>query len=244
VKKQLLVDFDLRDRNGAALPALPRDIDTFFSWSALSQSAERILGSELMETSEAVSDFLYRLAYAFPDPRDHPLNNEFYSWSLPDDFTPHDQQVWGQLIQDIDFTRLLTDFTFNFLLLTQLDGKSDLQIVKFSYKEFLPYSNMRTTERLGLRSVEMILEAPSIGWPQSYHLQIEAPNDIALTDLHLYRLALNERDVPSAVGTYESMLDDEYAQVYTTSNVESGNHVVAVALRVKLSGYLGEFNRS
>ncbi len=56
---------------------------------------------------------------------------------------------WRALIDHGDFARLLRDFTFNFLLITQLETDSALQLVKFSYKQHLPYSKLLLTERVG-----------------------------------------------------------------------------------------------
>jgi hypothetical protein len=238
IKKDLLVDFDLRDRQGSALAVAPRDIDTFFAWSALSANADRVLGSSLQTASDTVSKHLRNLAFSFPHPDDEFSDSVLSSWEVPPSWPNNDRQVWSALESDERFVRLLREFTFNFILMTQLETGSAIQLVKFSYQQHLPYSELLLPERLGLRATELAIVAPSVGWARSYHMQIEAPQDMVLTDVVLVRVERDPAVQPTSAESYEARLSAESAQVYTTSTMKPAEHVVGVTMRVPIVGYL------
>lgn len=238
IKKDLLVDFDLRDREGGALAVVPRDVDAFFAWSALCADAYRVLGADVLAASETVAKHLHSLAFAFPHPADEFYSAVLRSWELPQGWGDVDRQVWRALEGDEQFVRLLREFTFNFILMTQLEIGSAIQIVKFSYQQHLPYSELLLSERLGVRATELAIVAPSVGWARSYHMRIEAPQDLVLTDVVLVRVERDETVTPSAAESYEAKLSAESAQVYTTSTMRPAEHVVGVTMRVPVVGYL------
>jgi hypothetical protein len=238
IKKDLLVDFDLRDRQGGALAVAPRDVDTFFAWSALCADAKRVLGTDVQAASETVAKRLRAVAFDFPDPADEFDDPVLRSWEVPQAWPRADRDVWAALENDDRFVRLLREFTFNFILMTQLDAWSAIQIVKFSYQQHLPYSELLLTERLGLRATELAIVAPSVGWARSYHIRIEAPEELALTDVVLVRVERDQSAKPSSAESYEARLSAESAQVYTTSTMRPAEHVVGVTMRVPIVGYL------
>lgn len=238
LKKDLLVDFDLRDRQGGALAVVPRDVDSFFAWSTLCVEAERVLGTEVLVASAPVATRLRELAFNFPHPGDEPYDAALRSWETPPGWTDPDRSVWRALLEDEPFVRLLRDFTFNFILMTQLETGSAIQLVKFSYQQHLPYSGLLLLERLGVRATELDIVAPAVGWARSYHLRIEAPQDLTLTDVALFRIQREHVSTPVPAESYEARIGAESAQVYTTSSIEPADHVVAVTMRVPVVGYL------
>lgn len=238
LKKELLVDFDLRDRQGAALAVVPREIDSFFAWSLLCVEARRVLGQDLTTQSMVVSDHLRSLAFNFPRPGDEAYDNTLHSWEIPGSWSDSDRRAWRTLLQDELFARLLRDFTFNFILMTQLEATSAIQLVKFSYQQYLPYSELLWSERLGIKPTELAIVAPSVGWVRSYHLRVEAPQDLRVTDVGLFRIQRDSSTSPLPAESYEVRVSAEAAQIHTTSSIRPADHVVAITMRVPLFGYL------
>ncbi len=238
LRKDLLVEFDLRDRSGGALAVAPRLVDTYFAWSALCVSAEAVLGQPLENRSAAVAIRLRELAFDFPKSSDDLYDDFLDSWELPSTWVEADHDTWRALLENDTFSRLLRDFTFNFILLTQVGTDSHLQIVKYSYQQYLPYTELWLRERLGLRATELAVVAPSVGWGCSYHLRFEAPPEIALTEVGLFRIQREQIRSPGPAESYDARMGAESVQVYTTSTIEPGEHVVAVSMRVAILGHL------
>lgn len=238
LKKELLIDFDLRDRQGGALPVVPRDVDSFFAWSSLSVEGARVLGNPVAIESAAVSQHLQGVAFGFPDPTDDPYDATLRSWEAPPGWSDQDRRAWRTLLEDEPFARLLRDFTFNFILMTQLESNSALQLAKFSYQQHLPYSELVLLERLGVRSTELAIIAPSVGWARSYHLRVVAPQDLRLTDVGLFRIQRGANRSPLPAESYEARVTAEVAQAHTTSSIVPADHVLAVTMRVPVTGYL------
>jgi hypothetical protein len=238
LRKDLLVDFDLRDRFGGALAVVPRSVDSYFAWSALCVAADGVLGAPLHRRSIAVATRLRELAYDFPEENDTLYSEFLASWEKPNSWAAEDHETWRTLLENEGFSRLLRDLTFNFILLTQVATDSHLQIVKFSYQEYVPYTELFVTERLGLKATELSVVAPSVGWGCSYHLRVEAPTDIALTEVGLFRVQRAPVRIPGPAESYEARLGAESVQVYTATGIERGEHVVAVSMRVQILGFL------
>src|SRR5687768_15335347 len=122
LRKDLLTDFDLRDRQGGALAVVPRDVDSFFAWSTLCADAARVLGTESRASAgrrrqrapSAVMAHLRDLAFRFPEPGDDPYDPTLRSWESPAGWTEVDRRAWRVLLENEPFARLLRDFTFNF----------------------------------------------------------------------------------------------------------------------------------
>jgi hypothetical protein len=238
LRKDLLVDFNLRDRLGGALAVAPRSIGTYFAWSALCVAARDVLSEPLDDRSPAVMQRLREIAYEFPKSSDDPHDDFLYSWEKPNTWNANDNETWQELIRNEGFSRLLREFTFNFILLTQVGTESKIQIVKFSYQQFLPFTELWIRERLGLRATELSVFAPGVGWAGSYHLRFEAPAEIVLTEVGLYRMQRQPVRSPGPAESYLARIGSETAQVYTNSMIEPAEHVVAVSMRVPIVGYL------
>jgi len=201
-------------------------------------AAEEVLGSPLSDRSTAVVTRLRELAHDFPEPNDGPYDDFLDSWEKPNSWASEDHETWKVLLNNEGFSRLLRDFTFNFILLTQVATDSHLQIIKYSYQQYLPFTELWVRERLGLRATELAVIAPSVGWGCSYHLRFEAPTDIALTEVGLFRVQRQPVRGPGPAESYEARLGAETVQVYTPAGIEAGEHVVAVSMRVQILGYL------
>jgi hypothetical protein len=265
LKKDLLDNFDLRDRTGGALAVVPRDVDAFMAWSALAVVATEVLGQDLQSASPPVATRLRELCFGFPDPSDTEYDVYLQSWAVPAGWQEADRRTWEELLDSDRFGRLLREFTFNFLLVTQIpitipddepvavagdgndsswatpgkfDPGSSIQIAKFSYRQQLPSQEFELRERLGLLPFEIDIEAPAVGSVRSYHLRIKAPDGLALTDVLLLREVEMARTTPRPAESYEASINTGAAQIYTTSAIDAARHVAVVSLRVPVVGYL------
>lgn len=164
LSKELLMNFDLRDRHGAALPVAPRQVDSFMALSALAGAARAVLGHARLPDLPRVVERLRQLTYDFPDEGDDPFESMVGSWAVPDVWTPVEKEAWSNLLGDESFSRLLRDFTFHFLLVTQVPTDVPTHIVKFSYEEFLPLSGLSVREAVGLDPAILPFRAPAVGW--------------------------------------------------------------------------------
>ncbi len=238
LKKDLLFDFSLRDRSDSALLVAPREVDAFFAWSTLCIAANKLLEPVGWILSTEISLHLRSITFDFPHPEDAPHDPNLQSWGIPTDWSSVDVRLWHFLLGNESFARLLREFTFNFILLKQLEVSSASQLVKFSYQQSLPYSEVLFLEKFGIRPVQLAVTAPAIGWARSNHLLFEAPEGLALTEVELFQIQRQVADTTAPTDSYEARLAISAAQVYTTSSITRGEHLVAVSMRVPIAGYL------
>ncbi len=88
LRKDLLLDFDLRDRHGSALAVAPRDVDACFATSALCTEASKVLGVELFDHNRSapltdIVQHLNSITFRFPHPEDRPDSAALRSWETP-----------------------------------------------------------------------------------------------------------------------------------------------------------------
>jgi hypothetical protein len=237
LKKNLLADFDLRDGSGRALTVVPRNLDTYFAWSFLCARAGTALGVAMSEVPRPIRAHLSFIAYRFPDVDDNPFSGPVRSWNPPLVWSVAMLDTWSRLVEQEEFARFLTDFTFSYLLVTQLNFECDVQIVKYSHQQSPNLNAASLSGLIGIVAAEFIIEAPSVGWGRSYHLQIEPPNEMVVTGIFLERYeAVN---VPEPTNdAYDTQVGDGFAQVHTGGSIPSGDYHARLLMRVQLPGYL------
>lgn len=241
--KNLLEEFDLRDASGVALPVVPREVDAFLAWSALCVAASDQVGIAIHDLRPKIVKHLHEIAFAFPTDRQTSMTVDPAAWSTTD-WRRRDKSAWQRLLDSSAFERLLRDFTFGFLLVTQLDSDKHLQLVKFSYRQTVP-QKIRLVEALGLAAIELPVEVPELGNCRGYHLRVESPPGMVLTDAALFRVFDETNfEVPDDLESaplrgYQKRIGPEGAQIYGTSSLRSGvPQRAAVALRVPILGFL------
>ena len=236
--KHLFADFDLRDQRGGSLLVAPRDIDSFFAWSLLCHKAQEVLGHP---ASSGVETHLRGLCRDFPQPEDRPDAPiaELKTWVAPKGWKPEDPEgkEWEKLLANEQYESVLREFTFNFLLITQLDAHSLApQLVKFAYQEYVPFYDMPLLERIGLREAVISIDVPAIGWVNSYHLQIDTASEFKLIDaILLQRRRPEQRSLPAE--TYLTQLSPSATRLYVTSTTKAA-YRIGVFVRVPVSGSL------
>jgi hypothetical protein len=238
MKKELLASFNLRNGSGTSIPVVPRNVDTFFSWSFLCVEASHCLGVSLEGLPKAVMRHLREIAFTFPDDADDVYSKSVRTWRTPSYWPPKTNEVWRKLIDDTRFNRFLRDFTFNYLLITQVQSKPATQLIKFSHQQFLSYNKITRSEALGLAAAEFPIDAPSVGWGRSYHLQVEPPSELAVTALQLFRAMDVDGATPLPADTYEARIGYGVAQIHTTDSLKAGDYLLSIQMRVAIPGYL------
>jgi|SRR3984957_6450062 len=237
MKKDLLASFDLRDAAGGAISVVPRDVDAFFAWSILCRWARRGLSRTNAPVPQLILDHLKHIAYSFPKSDDVITSPVVASWIAPNSWSASMKIRWQRLLKNEQFERILRQFTFNYLLIAQLPALPEVQIVKFSFEECITLNAATKSELLGYDAAEFPIETPSIGWGRSFHLQVEPPTDMIITDMQLLKLEDIARSVKYPE-RYEIKIGNGFAQIHTTNELETANYTVSVLMRVSVSGYL------
>lgn len=235
LKKNLLVHFDLRDESSVALPVLPREIDTFFAWSLIMQIAARLVDP----VDDHIAQHLWELVFKFPDPQDSPFSPEIKSWSVPVTWKKETSEQWQRLLLNQSFDRVLRDFTFNYLLLTQLPKGKAVHIVKYSYYQHLPFELDSWREHLGYVAPEIRIDAPAVGWGRSYHLEVDLPRELRAVDPLLYRVVQDRLGLlQRSVEAYDLVSHARTVEIHTTGDVPVADHLLVIPVRLSLGGYL------
>lgn len=238
LSKELLVNFSIWDAADNRLTVVPSDVDSFLVWSALMNLANNALGCDVHQQHEAVSTHIREVVQNFPaegDSRDDPIVG---SWTPKVAFSASDAAAWNRLLSNEPFVRNFRDFTFSFLMCTQLVAADHPRVIKFEYHQFFPFQP-DVAERTGWSATELQVEAPSVGWVRSYHLRVQAPPGTLFTDAGLFRVveAHAARESRPAT-TYQRRLTAEWAQIHTAKTVRPADHVMAIRLRPPLAGFL------
>lgn len=180
--KRPLRHFDVRDEAGAALPVLTSDQNTLVAAGMLVSQAqaflrrrygrrlEREIAADLREIAGADGEGHDALkAKLFRREGAARINRELLGRN------PRLRALVGALAE-------------NFILLVPI---ADLhrRVIKYAYDEPLPTSQLplalRVTEAFGWRAAGISWSAPSVGLARSYHLEIEAPQDLEIVSAAL-----------------------------------------------------------
>jgi hypothetical protein len=162
LKKSLLASFDLRDASGASLPVVPREIDSFFAWSFLCARAGKALNQSAISLPRIIRSHIKKIVSDFPDEDDEQFRTPVNTWDRKEVWPQTVTEIWDKLLASDDFTGFLTDFTFNYILLSQLAPQPAVQIVKFSHQQSPNLSRASFSELLSFSTPEFQIEAPSI----------------------------------------------------------------------------------
>lgn len=238
IQKGLLVDSDLRDEGGAALPIATRDVDSYLAWSALIAFIIDHHNAEL-EVGGLLASHLRSIVSEFPDPEDSPFGDQLRSWATPSGWPVELRDEWLALLDDDAVAALLADLTFSYLLITFVPADKPLRIVKLSYLTGFTFRRMSLFGRLLLEPATISIDAYSIGWSKSHHVRVHAPDGVELTRVDLYRRRIPNTP-PLAGGEQRycyTRISPQRAHVYTSGLIRYP-HEIQLALRVPLRGFI------
>lgn len=188
LRKDLLVDFDMRDGDGRAIPVLPRVDDSYVALCLIYHAARQLLTDEMMP---GIVTKLYSIAYVFPE---QDIDVAKLAEGLPDPLPTewrHDPSwenssmevaQWSTLLATTEFRYLLAQFTTNFLLLAPIRSEADVSIVKYAYQSPTERPSWDMLQALALKPAHVQVRTPSAGQGRTYHLRLRAPQGLTARD--------------------------------------------------------------
>jgi hypothetical protein len=235
MKKDLLTEFNMRDSAECAISPITREVDSYFAWSFLCTQGGRVLNCVASELNSDVAGHLKKICYDFPHELDRQFNSTLRSWNTPNNWDEQALREWRTLLSNEEFTRSLRTFTFGYILLAELDDQPHVQIIRWSQQQRLEGNNLRFSDLCGVTAPQFPIDAPSVGWGRSFHLQVILPDDISVTDALLARPL---GSVPGSQDTFDLRPGEGVIQMHSTQALRPDDYVFAVEIRVPVAGYL------
>jgi hypothetical protein len=209
LKKEPLIQFDLRDEGGASLTVLPTEENARLAavgaaamiWSlALAERTRTEPGDDAIATVQAIVTSGSRQAQVILD---RALDGEL-----------------GRILSVMDeYRALLTELASSFMLLVPVEYHAGRErVLKFAYSSVLPWSRSarNVASRLGWIDNEVVLTSLPLGSAGSYHIDIAAPDDVHLAHAVLtgeYLVDEHGRDPAIAPGGTGADGSPAFAQV-------------------------------
>jgi hypothetical protein len=178
--KRVLKNFDLFDESGSALTVLTQEQNTVIAEAILNVLAGAVLSRK---PDQPLVHDLTEIAGGEPEEAMEALAN----FSTPMGPGSHDQRraLWANEA----FRTLSTDLAHQFMLIVPLRTRpGDRRVVKFAYEEEFFPRDRSLAQWFGLTPVEFGIFAPNIGGAASYHIEIEAPDELVIAQADLFDL--------------------------------------------------------
>jgi len=180
LRKEILQNFDLRDREDRPLPILTKKQTDEISGNTLIFVAESVLDADLPE------DLEHKLRFVVEQESDL-ARSELESWQwAADDPDDRHRNVWRTLTSDdafLDFANSLVD---SFVLLAVTDPfPASRQVLKLGYEErFADEDSFDSLRALvipfGWSRKDLSVHVSPISLATSYHLEVAAPTDLEI----------------------------------------------------------------
>lgn len=191
--KGLLVDFSIRDGNGAAIPLATSSRDSVAAQALILACAEKS-GIDPIEFSSAAIDKVYDIAHAFPTDDivqavSSGINNDSLKklWGIQTGQSSNALQVdtWDRAFGDPKFRQFMATFTLQFMpIVFVTSGSLDTDfILKTSITDSEPVLGQRSIkERLAIDGVLIQYTATNSGLAQREHIRLNAPEGTFATE--------------------------------------------------------------
>jgi len=179
VEKRPLIDVDVARPNGSTLPILPSRRTAWLSAEGLTAAIWALAEQRDGGLSERTVQVIDGIVRSRPEIASRLL-------SLLDD---HGSELGRVLDQRDEFSGLLRELASNFLLIVPLVYEPGVEVVvKYSYAQRLHWRMLprRWSASVGLTDLEVRLTRLGLGYAQSYHLELVAPDDVELARVQLY----------------------------------------------------------
>lgn len=217
------MDFDLVDRARSALSLPTREEDAFVSACVL---AHRCRSSLRNHTVNDFRDKLFKIAYSFPvdegEVRQLLAPEPGWDASL--------QAEWEDVFLQSKNLESILDFLDNFLLLAEIDLGEPTHLVKFSYQSLVDWFPTKP-EQLGFQASEVSISTPGAGQARSYHLRLDAPEGLVLTDAILRHDTLEHL-------TFLRKLVETKTHLYVSRGAAAPGYRVDFKVRAPKHGFL------
>lgn len=181
LRKTPLVQFDICDEAGTAVPVLTRQQNGQVAWSLLVAVAEAVARRVGVATplSQPLRSALRRVCYVRGTEAEACID----SWMNPIDELASDH---SRLMQDDTFADFLQNLAYNFLLIAPIPHeRARRRLLKFSYLEELDWPSYAWRTNLPWEPVTVDFEVPAIDESEAYHLEIAAPTGLELEEAEM-----------------------------------------------------------
>lgn len=207
--KELMVDFDIRDEVGAAIPVFTRRQNAVLAWSVLVVACETVLDQPL--TSLLRREL--RMLVAADVAEAQAARERLLKGPHPEGVAP-EVAALRESPQFPLLHALLTNLAGNFLLTVPLELRPPRRIITFSYQETLDERRPALPvhpSNLGWVPVLYLFDAPAVADAGSYHLEIHLPEGIRAWDPRLY---VHAEPPPPRVPPVKSRVSGSVARLY------------------------------
>jgi hypothetical protein len=195
LRKEVLRNFDLRNRENQPVPVLTKDSTDHAAGNALIVLAELILETPL--PPEIVHNLRF-VPGAEPELARREL--EYWRWAASQPTHPH-AATWKALISAKAFAAFAESLIDSFVLLAAVKAPVDRQLIKIGYDERFgigdgagPLGDLLV--RFGWKRESISIDVPAVSFSDSYHLEIAAPPDLEIDAAQLrFERAVAGKDV-------------------------------------------------
>lgn len=245
MRKQLLVDCDLRDAYGGALHIATSVHDSYLSLCEVvaRATAENIA---VARRPRVVAELL-RIVREFPRSEPGDIRNVAPEW-VPTDpaWDYRDDAVWNDLFTSWRMRLVIRRFTFGFTLYTYLPAVENISIVKLASRSESEFSASQPVaaaiRRLGLGPTTLQISMPGTADSQRNHLHFSVPDGLECTRVRVTRgvssLKAAHQSPITPAPQYQSSLTTDRAHVYVSVDGSNHRHFAEVTVHVAPHGLL------
>lgn len=255
LKKNLLLDFDIRDDSGNTLSILTSDEDSHAAQSCMLASIEN-LGVDPGSLNTAIIDRIYHLAREEPSSADcvtladsesdSESSSSVEAWTILEpqlNLDKEDVNQWNSFFSDDEFRGFAIDFTLKYCPIVRVDCNRNSSVIKIKLLDTESAIRDNPAWREEFCITESLYEVPfpSAGRAQREHFRIIAPEGILMLGTLMLRAddATSEKSHPVPRKTsslFTHRVSTNRVSLYTR-NVPVGNYAALVALKPDNAGF-------
>jgi hypothetical protein len=261
--KALLLDVDVRDREGNAVSVAVSDRDSAAAQlqmlaclatldvpSTAAQPAHKIDPATL---NADIHQKLFAIAVNHPEPsertglEDPTFGGEVAYWNIHAGLTISQAEVdqWRSFFDYDEFAEYVLKFSIQYMLMTSLGvADHEVQMIKLRHVEAHKRLTKPTlADKLGVSSFFFLLDAPAAGRAAREHLRLVAPHGTFIDSIGFIALRDSPGAVgprmrpPASIGRYQSRLTAERGVVYS-KGVARASYTVIASLRPMVSQFV------
>lgn len=230
LERRPLVDFDIVNEAGSAMPVCTRDENAFAAWSMLAAvAAAEIRGAGGAE--EVSVEPLYE------DLRVIACGNSQAALQVLEGLADSEDDLKRSLAESSFFDAVARTLATVFLLLVPVDGApGQRRVVKFRYTEGLIRKGAgpeRFFQAMGWMPARFAFYVPQVGESGSYHFELAAP-----ADLQVSRSVLQLKDPVTGREDIEGVSTGTRAHLYATGKEPDVDGIALIWLQISRTGLL------
>ncbi len=231
LERRPLVDFDIVDEAGSAMPVCTRAENAYAAWSMLAAVAAAEINDADGEGAERAIEPLYE------DLRIIAFGDSQAALQLLEDLGESEDDLKRTLAESSFFDAVARTLATVFLLLVPVGGSpGQRRVVKFRYTLGLKRFGSgpeRFCQAMGWMPAGFEFYVPAVGESESYHFELAAP-----TDLEVARSRLRLKDPVTGREEIEGVSTGTRAHLYTTGKEPDVDGTALVWLQISRTGLL------